>query len=144
MLIFVMSCEPKIKPEKPQGLIPETDMTNILYDMFVMNSAKGINRKLLEVNGVSPEKYILEKYNIDSLQFAQSNNYYAHDLEAYEAIIESVTEKITKDRDIFEAIEEKEQEEAKRRRDSIKAAREKRIDTTKGKSLSIEDVRKKT
>ena len=128
LLVFTTSCEPKIKPEKPQGLISETEMTNVLYDMFVMNSAKGVNSKLLEVSGVSPEKFILEKYNIDSLQFAQSNNYYAHDLEVYETIIEKVKEKITKERDVFEAIEKREQEEAKRRKDSIKAEREKNKD----------------
>jgi hypothetical protein len=126
LLIFSASCQPNIKPEKPQGLIPEAEMSNVLYDMFVINSAKGINRKLLEVNGVVPEKYILEKYKIDSTQFAQSNNYYAHDLEAYKAIIEKVKERINTEKTVFEAINKKEKEAADRRKDSIKAAKQKK------------------
>ncbi|MCC1483041.1 DUF4296 domain-containing protein [Winogradskyella immobilis] len=125
LLVFITSCESNIKPKKPENLIPKEDMTNVLFDMFVVNSAKGLNKKLLEVKGVSPEKYILEKYQIDSLQFAQSNNYYAHDIETYKTIIEEVKEKITTQRKVFEEIEKKEKEEANRRRDSIKAAQKK-------------------
>lgn len=129
IVVFITSCEPKLKPEQPQGLISKGDMVNVLYDMFVINSAKGINRKVLEVNGLFPENYILEKYKIDSLQFAQSNNYYAHDLEVYASIIEDVKAKIEKEKKVFLEIDEKEQEAAKKRRDSIKEERIKNKDS---------------
>ena len=36
-----------------------------MYDAFILNSAKGVNKRVLEKNGVFPEEYIFEKYNID-------------------------------------------------------------------------------
>ena len=35
-------------------------------------------------NNVSPVTYIYEKHQIDSLQFAESNEYYAYDIKDYE------------------------------------------------------------
>ena len=67
-----------LRPEKPENLISKDKMAEILYDMFIINSAKGVNRKILRNNGIDPEAYILSKYEIDSIHFAQSNAYYAY------------------------------------------------------------------
>lgn len=117
---MVFGCEPKLKVNKPNNLIPKDKMTEILYDLFVLNSAKGTNRRTMELKGVQPESYLLQKHNIDSTQFAQSNNYYAHDIEGYIQIIETVKAKLKTQKDYFEAIDKKEQEDKKRKRDSIK------------------------
>lgn len=126
ILVFFtfLGCEPKLKPEKPDNLIPKDKMADVLKDIFVVNSAKGISRLKLEKVGLNPEEYILKKHNVDSLRFAQSNNYYAHDVEAYTAIIEDVKAKITAEKDIFTALEKEEQEKYKRRKDSIRKARQ--------------------
>ena len=94
-------------------------MVNVLHDMFVVSSAKGVSRSKLEVQGLNPEQYILRKHNIDSLQFATSNDYYAHDVETYKAIIEEIKVKLTTEKEKFVAIEKEEQEERKRIKDSI-------------------------
>ena len=57
----------------PNNLIPEDKMIDILYDMSLISVSKGINKRILENNGMKPKKYILKKYNIDSLQFVVSN-----------------------------------------------------------------------
>ena len=48
-------------------------MADILIDMALLTSAKGINKKKMENNGIIPENFILEKHKIDSMQFAESN-----------------------------------------------------------------------
>lgn len=119
--ILFFGCEPRLKPEKPQNLIPKDKMTLVLYDMFVINSAKGINRLKLEKNGINPERYILTKHSIDSVQFAKSNDYYAHDLEVYDEIINDVKNKVTSEKAKYEALVKAEKEKLKVGTDSLKS-----------------------
>src|SRR5210317_2241798 len=92
------------KPKKPDNLIPEDKMVEIMYDVFLLNSAKGVNKIKLEENGVLPENYIFEKYQIDSLQFANSNNYYAYETKTYESILNRIKDKIEIYRKEYEAL----------------------------------------
>lgn len=89
-LVILLSCNSVGKPKKPDNLIAPDKMANIMHDLYILNGARGINRKILELNGVPPLVYIYDKYDIDSLQFAESNTYYAYDIETYKAIIEKV------------------------------------------------------
>ncbi len=79
-----------------------------MYDVFLLNAAKGINKKILEKNGISPQEYVYKKHNIDSLQFALSNNYYSYDTKTYEKIMENVKIKIEADKVIVDALSAKE------------------------------------
>ncbi|WP_299116306.1 DUF4296 domain-containing protein [uncultured Winogradskyella sp.] len=119
-----LGCEPKLQPKKPENLIPKDKMTEILSDMFVVSSAKGISRTKFEVEGIDPETYILKKYNIDSLQFAQSNDYYAHDVETYKEIIEEVKAKLTSKKQKYEAINKEEEAANKKKKDSLRQLRQ--------------------
>ncbi|TPV34627.1 DUF4296 domain-containing protein [Paucihalobacter ruber] len=128
----VFSCGKEIKPEKPKNLIPEKEFTEILLDMFVINSAKGVNKKVLEENGLKPEAYIYEKYQIDSLQFVKSNEYYAFDSKKYAEILNNVKQNVENQKKIFEKQLEEEEAENKRRLDSIRALNIKIRDSIKG------------
>ena len=64
-------------------IISEKKMIDIIYDMALINVSKGINKRILENNGMKPQSYILKKYKIDSLLFVRSNNFYAKDLDKY-------------------------------------------------------------
>lgn len=119
--VVLFSCNKERRPDKPKNLISEAQFSDILFDMFVINSAKGVNKKALEENGIFPEDYIFNKYNIDSVQFANSNRYYAFDQEKYQKILERVQNKVQSEKKIFEAALEKEEEEQTRKLDSIKA-----------------------
>lgn len=103
----------------------EKAMVKILKDMFIISSAKSINRTKFEKVGLNPETYILRKHNIDSAQFAESNNYYAHDIEAYKKIIESVKKKISSEKEKYVALEKNEKKEQDRAKDSINKKRQK-------------------
>ena len=76
-------------------------MIDILYDMTLLSVSKGINKNILENNGMKPKSYILNKYNIDSLQFVISNTYYSNDLEKYLHIYDMVLEKLEFNREII-------------------------------------------
>ncbi|GAB4158767.1 MAG: hypothetical protein Tsb0033_12340 [Winogradskyella sp.] len=128
---MVVSCNNKKKPPKPDNLIAKEKMEHILYDLYVINAAKGVNRKLLEDKGIVPESYILKKHQIDSLQFANSNAYYAFDPDVYKGMVEKIKTRLENEKKTFEDLEKKEGVEAKRRRDSIRKRNEQRRDSIK-------------
>ena len=145
MLLALFGCHESIEsPAKPDNLIPEDKMVDIMYDVFLLNSAKGVNKKLLELNGIYPENYVFEKYGIDSTQFANSNNYYAYDTKTYESILERIKERINVEKKKYEAVEKVEEETRMKRADSIKKARVKLKDSLiKLKKLPLREPKKK-
>jgi hypothetical protein len=130
LICVFFSCNSAVeKPKKTENIISEEKMVDIMYDVFLLNSAKGVNKKLLELNGVFPEQYVFEKYKIDSTQFANSNNYYAYDTKTYESILNRIKEKIDLKKKEFEALEKVEEAERIRKADSIKEVRAKERDS---------------
>ena len=116
IFLVLFSCSFTVeKKEVPDNLISEEEMINILYDMSLISVSKGINKRILENNGMKPKKYILKKYDIDSLQFVTSNQYYSKDLERYLSIYEEVLNKLEVNREfIVDSIENYKKERAKR------------------------------
>ena len=102
-ILFFISCE-NMEVKKPSNLISEDQMVEILYDMVLINSAKGVNKKLLQKNINNPEAYIFKKHNIDSLQFAESNAYYTFKNEVYKTIYEKLELKLTTQKTKLEAL----------------------------------------
>lgn len=141
---FVFACTSNQRPKKPDNLIPKAQMSDILYDLYTINSAKGVNRKLLEEHGFAPETYVLTKYNIDSLQFANSNDYYAFDTETYRAILEKVKARLETEKEALEKIRDEERDIEKRRIDSLKQLGKKKKDSLKKgiekKNLKIDSL----
>ena len=122
--IFVIGCGGSDRPAKPDNLIPKEKMSDIVYDVFILNAAKGINKRVLEQNGVFPQAYVYEKYKIDSLQFATSNDYYSYDTETYEEIMEKVKQKIELEKTKNDAIilkEEKKQDSIQKSKKELKS-----------------------
>lgn len=130
VVCLVFSCNPSVeKPKKPENLIPEDKMVDIMYDIFILNSAKGVNKKMLELNGILPKDYVFEKYSIDSTQFAESNNYYVYDTKTYESILNKIAEKIDAKKKEYEALDKIEEADKKRKEDSIRRVRSKEKDS---------------
>ena len=124
LLVFIFglcfACNKIEKPNKPDNLIDKNKMVDILFDVFVFNAAKGTNKSLLEKNNVTPDVYIYKKYQIDSLQFVKSNEYYAYDIKVYEEIINKVEAKIKAKKDKYQREIDLEEEQRRKRLDSIK------------------------
>ena len=125
ILVFFVGCNKIDRPKKPKDLIAKDKMSDIMYDLYILNAAKGVNRKVLELNGIMPSEYIYKKYGIDSLQFAESNTYYAYDTKTYTALVEKVKSDLQKDKDLYEKVTKEEQ----RVKDSVRRAKRKVKDT---------------
>lgn len=89
-LLLLFSCQDVVK--KPKNLIPEDKMINILYDFALLEGIKADYS--LNQQSLNTEKFIYKKYKIDSLQFFQSNAYYASDVKNYKEMYQKLSSKI--------------------------------------------------
>lgn len=113
-------------PERPDNLISEDKMVEVLYDMALVSAAKGVNKRIMENKGIYPQSYIYNKHGIDSMQFAISNEYYSYDIRTYQELYDRVRLKLEADKQEFnKSIQKKKttrdsiSEINRRRRDSI-------------------------
>ncbi|WP_379925816.1 DUF4296 domain-containing protein [Mariniflexile jejuense] len=124
-------------PDKPKNLISKKTMVNILIDARLIGSAPFTSKQKMEDKGVNLNTYVFEKYGIDSLQFALSNEYYAYNLKDYEEIYSKVTDSLEKLKKTLKALQTKEEKEKKQMEtDSINALKTK-------DSLKADEFRKK-
>ena len=112
VIIYLFSCSNK-SAKKPDNLIPLKTMEQVIYDVYMLNAIKISNKKLLQNEEVSFEKEIFEKYNIDSLQFAKSNDFYAADFETYKALIERIKKRMDSNKKALEQLIEEEKKSKK-------------------------------
>jgi hypothetical protein len=135
IIVILFGCNKNIqKTPMPDNLISEEKMVDVIYEMTLMSVSKGVNRRILENNGVIPEKYIFEKYNIDSLQFVLSNEFYSNDLNKYLDIYNRVKEKLQENKQIImDSIENYKKDRAKRSLEIVKREKSKTIDSIKMK-----------
>lgn len=92
-LFVLMACGAPAA-DKPKNLIADDVMVEILYDLAVMDAIRSHSPLSLQSRAINPSNYIYKKYGIDSLQFAQSNQYYAADIDEYKKIYTRVGELI--------------------------------------------------
>ena len=134
VVVAVVSCAEKLI-EKPENLIPEAKMTDILYDISLLVSAKNSNKAILVDNGIEVMDFIYKKYNVDSLQFVQSDLYYASEPVIYENMYVALDERI-------EAEKNKRLEERKMKTDStIEANKKKAQKNTPAKPKENKEIK---
>jgi len=127
-LVILISCNEKIV-EQPENLIAKDKMVLILKDMAIVHAARNSNLQLLKDNGIEPTNYVFQKYKVDSLQFVESDKYYASLPLMYERIYEEVEGLL---------IEEKQKaKELKKINDSLKLAEKKAKDVVKKKPIKL-------
>ena len=97
LAIFLASCNHN-EVEKPDNLIEEDVMTDILYDLSIMEAIKSQSPYAPQNQSMNPKDYIYKKYKIDSLQFATSNRYYISQIEEYKKMYEKVNERLEKEK----------------------------------------------
>ena len=125
VLLLLISCGEKVI-EPPENLISQEEMSSILYDLAILNTTKGSNPSILKNNNIELMPFIFEKYKIDSIQFAQSDLYYASVPLQYQTIYEAVETRLEGEVKMLE-------DEKKRKRDSTAKASKERRDSLKTK-----------
>lgn len=92
-LIFA-SCKNEVMT-KPKNLIEQDKMVAIIYDLAILEAMRSQPQQPGETNNVvNPKTYVFKKYQIDSLQFAESNHYYASDIGNYKKMYDEVKTRI--------------------------------------------------
>jgi hypothetical protein len=114
IVVLFACCQNVERPEKPDNLIAEDELKDILYDVSLVNAARDFSRGQLSNAGIKPDTFIYEKYNIDSLQFASSVAYYSVYFNRYLKIWEDVNTRLELKRDEVDSLIQ--------RTDSIRAA----------------------
>lgn len=131
-IIFILiSCKDEII-KKPKRLIEKEVMVNIMYDLSLLEAIRYQNPASLDTFRINPKKYIYKKYKIDSLQFAQSNAYYASDYEEYADIVARLEDRLTKKKAETVALIKAEAKKEKKKKKTVKKpglSRIKRIDS---------------
>ena len=80
--------------KKPENLIDQEKMTNILYDLTLFEVIKAQRKYDSVVDWIGPKELIFKKYDIDSTQFAQSNQYYVSQIDIYKKMYDDVAARI--------------------------------------------------
>jgi hypothetical protein len=99
LLVFVLACQGKTHIEKPENLIPPDVMEDLLYDMYVANGAVSVENVNEEKN-INYMYFVSEKYQIDSVRFSISNDYYTSQVDEYSKILEKVKTRLEEDREL--------------------------------------------
>ena len=95
--IFIVSCSKNPVP-KPDNLLDEKTMVDILYDVSLLQAIEGsMPNKLMEHN-IEMDQYIFTKYKIDSTTYRQNQMYYASDARKYKKIYKKVLERLDKEK----------------------------------------------
>ncbi|WP_277871398.1 DUF4296 domain-containing protein [Pseudotamlana carrageenivorans] len=105
-----MACNRFKGPKKPENLIPQDKMINILIDSKLLSSANSANKRTLIDSNLDVNTYVYQKYKIDSLQFADSNAYYAFHIDLYDAIYNKAIDSLNR---LYEQLKDLQAEEWK-------------------------------
>lgn len=85
---LITSCKEEVI-EKPNNLISKDKMENIIYDLALLEAAKG-QAAGLQIKFPKPTDFLKDKYKVDSLTFAKSTQYYASDIKEYKKMYANV------------------------------------------------------
>lgn len=137
--------------QKPNRLIEKEKMIDIMYDLTVLTAFKSLDKKASDTTFIDANGYIYKKYKIDSIQFSQSNIYYAKDYNNYKDMMSEVKYrlevkasqadsllKIENKKNLL--LEEKKEKISKKKKDTIAASK-----TTKSKIAndSIDKIKRR-
>ncbi len=95
LMLAIIGCN-NLPIEKPDNLIAEETMTDILYDITLLDAIKLQSPFDTIKQSIKPRAFIYKKYNIDSLQFVRSSQYYISQIETYKKMYDQVNERLQK------------------------------------------------
>lgn len=121
ILVVFFSCKEEVV-KKPDRLIEKGKMVEIMYDLALLEAIKYQNPTSLTTHKIKASEYVYNKFKIDSLQFAQSNVYYASNYTEYKEMFDEVIERIDGRKVIVDSLV-KVEKKRKTKLDSIKGVK---------------------
>ncbi|MGB2085679.1 MAG: DUF4296 domain-containing protein [Flavobacteriaceae bacterium] len=94
LALFVLSCGIDSSVKKPDTLIAETKMEDILLDLTMLKAIKS-PKDNTQGKAFFTDDFILRKYEIDSLVFAQNQMYYAQNPKILARIYRRIEERLS-------------------------------------------------
>jgi len=124
-LFILLSCQSADKVEKPDRLLSEDKMVNILSDLMILKSAKDVNSDRLSNFIDDPFHHIAQKHNVDSLTLEKNIEYYNFQFNKNLSVYKRVEDNIAKKKAKLDSIEKV--------MDSLKKHDKKKIKESKNK-----------
>ncbi len=90
LILSILGCQNVERPEKPKNLISKEKMVDVLTEAYLANAARSVNNQAIIDKGIKVDSLIFKKFEVDSVQFAKSNDYYAADINLYLDIFQKV------------------------------------------------------
>ncbi len=109
--------------DKPENLIPKEKMVEIFHDLALLKAGGDNLEPILEYKGITIMDYLFDKHGIDSVQFVESDLYYASVPLEYQAIYEEVDAILERRKNAMEGV-------TKKKNDSVRKARKQNRDST--------------
>ncbi|UYW01279.1 DUF4296 domain-containing protein [Flavobacterium agricola] len=94
IFLVLLSCEKNTAP-KPEKLITEAELEEVLYEMAILQGAESQLRTTDNVL-IDTYAYIQNRFGLDSLTIVQNNMYYSHDYKNYEKMNERIVKRLKK------------------------------------------------
>ncbi|MFS4415967.1 DUF4296 domain-containing protein [Maribacter sp. 2307ULW6-5] len=121
---LLFSCGEKLI-EPPENVIPKDKMVLMLKELAVLNAARTTSIAKLKEYGIDPTSYVFEKFGVDSLQFVESDRYYASLPAQYEDIYLQVEALLTQEKERVDALKKMNDSlEAVEKRDALSAEKD--------------------
>lgn len=83
VILFLTGCQDIKRPEKPKDLIPKEKMISVLTEAYLANASQSVRNQAIYAQAIDLDSLIYAKFDIDSLQFKRSNDYYSFDFNTY-------------------------------------------------------------
>ena len=103
LLLLSISCATLMR-EPPEDLIEESVFADILYDIALLKAVHSTSPATLENQGILIMPYVLEKYQIDSVQLLNSNKYYSTLGTTYLALFDSIEARLEQKSDLIDSL----------------------------------------
>ncbi|WP_281310723.1 DUF4296 domain-containing protein [Flavobacterium flavigenum] len=140
LVVFLsVSCKKELVKE-PAKLIEKDKMIDIIYDLSLLEAIKYQQPLSLDSVASNPTKFIFKKYKVDSLQFAQSNIYYAADYDSYKEMFDEINARLDREKKSTE--KKLKAEEKKEKAKKAAEAKKKNLNETPKDSVKKKVIKK--
>jgi len=94
LVLIIASCTNIEQAPKPEDFYGDEKMTEIMTELYLMESSMTANRATFTDLGTLPSDYIYQKYDTDSVSFKKNLYYYTDRNDEYMKLMERIKGKL--------------------------------------------------